>query len=50
MHRKTMSDSPTGHSSCHPSYNPRTNECNYDDNETPNIADLYSEEVYNNIY
>ena len=30
-------------------YNPHANESDYNDNETPDIADIYSEEVYNNI-
>ena len=30
-------------------YNPRADESDYDDNETPDIADLYGDEVYNNI-
>ena len=30
-------------------YNPRADESDYDDNETPDITDLYGDEVYNNI-
>ena len=30
-------------------YNPRADESDYDDNETPDIVDLYGDEVYNNI-
>ena len=30
-------------------YNPQANKSNYDNNETPDIADLYDDEVYNNI-
>ena len=30
-------------------YNPWTDESNYDDNKTPDITDLYGDEVYNNI-
>ena len=37
------------HSSHPTAYNPHTNESDYDDNKTPDIVDLYSEEVYNNI-
>ena len=36
-------------SNCPIGYNPHTNESDYDDNETPDIADLYGDEVYNNI-
>ena len=37
------------HSSRPTAYNPHTNESDYDDNKTPDIVDLYGEEVYNNI-
>ena len=52
-HHKT-NDAPSvtpsaSHSNRHTAYNPRTNESDYNDNETPDIMDLYSEEVYNNI-
>jgi hypothetical protein len=30
-------------------YNPRTDETNYDDYETPKIGDIHGDEVYNNI-
>ena len=30
-------------------YNPQANESDYNDNETPDIVDLYGDEVYNNI-
>jgi hypothetical protein len=30
-------------------YNPRANETDYDDYDTPELGDLYSDEVYNNI-
>ena len=36
------------HSNRHTTYNPCANESNYDNNETPDIVDLYSEEAYNN--
>ena len=37
------------HSNRCPSYNPCADESDYDNNETPDIMDLYSDEVYNNI-
>ena len=40
---------PVSHSNCPIGYNPRANESNYDDNETPDIVDLYGDKVYNNI-
>ena len=36
-------------SNCPTGYNPRADESDYDDNKTPDIADLYGDEVYNNI-
>ena len=51
-HHKMNDASTTPSASCsnrHTAYNPRTDESNYNDNETPDIMDLYSEEVYNNI-
>ena len=51
-HHKTNDASATlsaSHSNHHTAYNPRTNESNYDDNETPDIVDLYGDNVYNNI-
>ena len=51
-HHKT-NDASTAPSASHSNrctaYNPRTKESDYDDNETPDIADIYGEEVYNNI-
>ena len=38
----SRSNRPTG-------YNPQADKSDYDNNETPDIADLYSDEVYNNI-
>ena len=40
---------PASHSNRPIGYNPRADESDYDDNETPDIADLYSDKVYNNI-
>ena len=37
------------HSNCCTAYNPHAEESDYNDNETPDIADLYGEEVYSNI-
>ena len=37
------------HSNRHTGYNPRANKSNYNNNETPDITDLYGDEVYNNI-
>ena len=37
------------HSNHRIGYNLRANESDYDDNETPDIVDLYGDEVYNNI-
>ena len=37
------------HSNHHIRYNPRANKSNYNDNKTPDIVDLYGDEVYNNI-
>ena len=51
-HKKNDSPSATwsvSHSNRSPSYNPCADESDYDDNETPDIVDLYGEEVYNNI-
>ena len=51
--RRKMNDAsvtqPASHSNCPIGYNPRANESDYDNNETPDIADLYSDKVYNNI-
>ena len=40
---------PASHSNCPIGYNPRADKSDYDDNETPDIVDLYGDEVYNNI-
>ena len=51
-HHKTndTSATPSASHTNHPiRYNPRADESDYDDNETPDIADLYGDEVYNNI-
>ena len=52
-HRCKMNDTSAtqsvSHNNRHPSYNPHTDESNYDNNKTPDITDLYGEEVYNNI-
>ena len=51
-HHKTndASTAPSAsHSNHHTAYNPCTEESDYNDNNTPDIADIYSEEVYNNI-
>ena len=37
------------HSNRHTTYNPWADESDYDDNETPDIMDLYGDKVYNNI-
>ena len=37
------------HSNCCTAYNPHAEESDYNDNETPDIVDLYGEEVYSNI-
>ena len=37
------------HSNRRTGYNPHADESDYDDNETPDITDLYGEEVYNDI-
>jgi hypothetical protein len=37
------------HSKRRHSYNPRTEESDYDDNETPEIGDIHGDKVYNNI-
>ena len=55
-HHKTShrpSDTSTTQSASHSNhctgYNLQADESDYDDNETPDIADLYDDEVYNNI-
>ena len=52
-HRRCRNDAsatPSAFRSNRPTrYNPRADESNYDDNETPDIADLYGDKVYNNI-
>ena len=51
-HHRTNDTSATpsaSHSNCRTAYNPHADESDYDNNETPDIADLYGEEVYNNI-
>ena len=51
-HHKTTDASATpsaSHSNRPIGYNLRADESDYDDNETPDIADLYGDEVYNNI-
>ena len=52
--RHRMNDLPSAtpsasHSNRRPSYNPCADESDYDNNETPDIVDLYGDEVYNNI-
>ena len=49
-HRNDASATPSAsHSNCPTKYNPQADESDYDNNETPDIADLYGDEVYNNI-
>jgi hypothetical protein len=46
-HSKTGSSAPHNNHPHH--YNPRADETNYDDYETPEIGDIHRDEVYNNI-
>jgi hypothetical protein len=46
-HSKTGSSAPHNNHPHH--YNPRANETDYDDYETPEIGDIHGDEVYNNI-
>jgi hypothetical protein len=48
-HQPASGSSSAPHSKCHHSYNPRAEESNYDDNETPEIGDIHGDKVYNNI-
>jgi hypothetical protein len=46
-HSKKGSSAPHNNHPHH--YNPRANETDYDDYETPEIGDIHGDEVYNNI-
>jgi hypothetical protein len=46
-HSKTGSSAPHNNHPHH--YNPRADETDYDDYETPEIGDIHGDEVYNNI-
>jgi hypothetical protein len=48
-HQLANGSSSAPHSKRHHSYNPRAEESDYDDNETPKIGDIHGDEVYNNI-
>jgi hypothetical protein len=48
-HQLANGSSSAPHSKRRPSYNPRTEESDYDNNETPEIGDIHGDEVYNNI-
>ena len=49
-HRNDTSVTPSASHSNRPiGYNPRADESDYDNNETPDITDLYGDKVYNNI-
>ena len=49
-HRNDTSATPSAsRSNCPTGYNLQADESDYDDNKTPDIADLYGDEVYNNI-
>jgi hypothetical protein len=45
--RRTGSSAPHNNHPHH--YNPRADETDYDDYETPEIGDIHGDEVYNNI-
>jgi hypothetical protein len=47
--RSPRSGSSTPHNNHSNHYNPRADETDYNDYDTPEIGDIYSEEVYNNI-
>jgi hypothetical protein len=46
-HSRTGSSAPHNNHPHH--YNPRADETDYDDYETPEIGDIHGDEVYNNI-
>jgi hypothetical protein len=48
-HQLASGSSSAPHSKRRHSYNPRTEESDYDDNETPEIGDIHGDKVYNNI-
>jgi hypothetical protein len=48
-HQLASGSSSAPHSKRRHSYNPRAEESDYDDNETPEIGDIHGDEVYNNI-
>jgi hypothetical protein len=48
-HQLANGSSSAPHSKRHHSYNPRAEESDYDDNETPEIGDIHGDKVYNNI-
>jgi hypothetical protein len=48
-HQPASGSSSAPHSKCRPSYNPRAEESDYNNNETPKIGDIHGDEVYNNI-
>jgi hypothetical protein len=48
-HQLASGSSSAPHSKHRHTYNPRTEESNYDDNETPEIGDIHGDKVYNNI-
>jgi hypothetical protein len=48
-HQPASGSSSAPHSKRRHSYNPRTEESDYDNNETPKIGDIHGDEVYNNI-
>ena len=45
----TSTTPPVSHNNRPTGYNPQADESDYNDNDTPDIADLYGDEVYNNI-
>jgi hypothetical protein len=48
-HQLASGSSSAPHSKHRHSYNPRAEESDYDDNETPEIGNIHGDEVYNNI-
>jgi hypothetical protein len=48
-HQLANGSSSAPHSKRHHSYNPCTEESDYDNHETPEIGDIYGDKVYNNI-
>jgi hypothetical protein len=48
-HQLASGSSSAPHSKRRHSYNPRAEESDYNDNETPEIGDIHGDEVYNNI-